>query len=196
MWLSVLCCCLYVYLAVSSTQANWLKTWMLSDTTYLGFRPLLLYFLPQLPDFRTTNTFMSCRHWLTSSNTSGHGFKSWTSLNFFQALIFTTGSVVFITARITFIFLYVELVIKKTCCYTLCPSVVNLTALIFLAKLRVVTWSIKKQTQDDNGTEKLKLLLSRDDSSTGKRVLVICDCWIQKINMVLFQTSCIISGKK
>ena len=43
--------------------ANSLKTWMLSDTTYLGFRPLLLYFLPQLPDFRTTNTFMSCRHW-------------------------------------------------------------------------------------------------------------------------------------
>ena len=157
-----------------------------------GFQAIL----PQLPDFRTTNTFMSCRHWLTSSNTSGHGFKSWTSLNFFQALIFTTGSVVFITARITFIFLYVELVIKKTCCYTLCPSVVNLTALIFLAKLRVVTWSIKKQTQDDNGTEKLKLLLSRDDSSTRKRVLVICDCWIQKINMALFQTNCIISGEK
>ena len=39
---------------------------MLSDTTYLGFRPMLLYFLPQLSDFRTTNTFMSCRHWLTS----------------------------------------------------------------------------------------------------------------------------------
>ena len=129
-------------------------------------------------------------------NTTGHGFKSWTSLNFFQALIFTTDSVVFITARITFIFLYVELVIEKICCYTLCPSVVNLTALIFLAKLRVVTWSIKKQTQDDNGTEKLKLLLSRDDSSTGKRVLVICDCWIQKINMALFQTNCIISGEK
>ena len=48
-------------------EANWLKTWMLSDTTDLGFRPLLLYFLPQLPDFRTTNTFMSCRRWLTSS---------------------------------------------------------------------------------------------------------------------------------
>ena len=48
-------------------EANWLKTWMLSDTTYLGFRPLLLYFLPQLPDFRTTNTFMSFRRWLTSS---------------------------------------------------------------------------------------------------------------------------------
>ena len=118
----------------------------------------------------------SLKPWLC--NTSGHGFKSWTSLNFFQALVFTTGSVVFITSRITFIFLYVELVIKKTCCYTLCPSVVNRTALIFLAKLRVVTWSIKKQTQDDNGTEKMKLLLSRDDSSTGKRVLVICDCWI------------------
>ena len=58
---------------------------------------------------------------------------------FFSGLIFTTSSVVFITARITFIFLYVELVIKKSCCYTLCPSVVNLTALIFLAKLRVVT---------------------------------------------------------
>ena len=89
---------------------------------------------------------------------------------FFSGLIFTTSSVVFITARITFIFLYVELFIKKTCCYTLCPSVVNRTALIFLAKLRVVTWSIKKQTQNDNGTEKMKLLLSRDDSSTGKRV--------------------------
>ena len=25
-------------------EANWLKTWMLSDTTYLGFRPLLLHF--------------------------------------------------------------------------------------------------------------------------------------------------------
>lgn len=136
----------------------------------------------------------SLKPWLC--NTSGHGFKSWTSLNFFQALVFTTGSVVFITARITFIFLYVELVIKKTCCYTLCPSVVNRTALIFLAKLRVVTWSIKKQTQDDNGTEKMKLLLSRDDSSTGKRVLVICDCWIQKINMALFHTNCIISGEK
>ena len=37
-------------------KANWLKTWMLSDTTYLGFRPLLLYFLPQLPDFRTKET--------------------------------------------------------------------------------------------------------------------------------------------
>ena len=48
-------------------EANWLKTWMLNDTTYLGFRPLLLYFLPQLPDFRTANTFLSCRHWLTSS---------------------------------------------------------------------------------------------------------------------------------
>ena len=115
---------------------------------------------------------------------------------FFQALIFTTGSVVFITARITFIFLFVELVIKKTCCYTLRPSVVNRTALIFLAKLRVVTWSIKKQRQDDNSNEKMKLLLSRDDSSTGKRVLVICDCWIQKINKALFQTNCIISGKK
>ena len=129
-------------------------------------------------------------------NTRGHRFKSCTSLNFFQALIFTTGSVVFITARIAFILLYVEVVIKKICCYTLCPSVVNLTALIFLAKLRVVTWSIKKQTHDDNGTEKMKMLLSRDDSSIGKRVLVICDCWIQKINMVLFQTNCIISGKK
>ena len=49
------------------TEANGLKTWMLSDTTYLGFRPLLLYFLPQLPDLRTANTFMSCRHWQTSS---------------------------------------------------------------------------------------------------------------------------------
>ena len=37
-------------------EANWLKTWMLSDTTDLGFRPLLLYFLPQLPDFRTKET--------------------------------------------------------------------------------------------------------------------------------------------
>ena len=126
--------------------------------------------------------------------------RSWVQILYlpelFSVLIFTTSSVVFITARITFIFLYVELVIKKTCCYTLCPSVVNRTALIFLAKLRVVTWSIKKQTQDDNGTEKMKLLLSRDDSSTGKRVLVICDCWIQKINMALFQTNCIISGEK
>ena len=40
---------------------------MLSDTTYLDCRPLLIYFLPQLPDFLTTNTFMSCRSWLTSS---------------------------------------------------------------------------------------------------------------------------------
>ena len=100
--------------------------------------------------------------------------RSWVQILYlpelFSVLIFTTSSVVFITARITFIFLYVELVIKKTCCYTLCPSVVNRTALIFLAKLRVVTWSIKKQTQNDNGTEKMKLLLSRDDSSTGKRV--------------------------
>ena len=40
---------------------------MLSDTTYLGFRPLFLYFLPQLPNFHTSNTFMSYQHWLTSS---------------------------------------------------------------------------------------------------------------------------------
>ena len=108
--------------------------------------------------------------------------RSWVQILYlpelFSVLIFTTSSVVFITARITFIFLYVELVIKKICCYTLCPSVVNLTALIFLAKLKVVTWSIKKQTHDDDGTEKMKLLLSKDDLFAGKRVLVICDCWI------------------
>ena len=34
---------------------------------FLGFRPMLLYFLPQLPDFRTTNPFISCRHWLANS---------------------------------------------------------------------------------------------------------------------------------
>ena len=49
------------------TLRNRLKTWMLSDTTYLDFRPLLINFLPQFPDFLTTNTFMSCRGWLTSS---------------------------------------------------------------------------------------------------------------------------------
>ena len=48
-------------------KANWPKTWILGDTTYLGFRLMLLSFLPQLPDFRTTNTFMSCWYWLTSS---------------------------------------------------------------------------------------------------------------------------------
>ena len=34
----------------------------------------------------------------------GHGFKSRTGLNFFSGLIFTTAQVVFITAKITFIF--------------------------------------------------------------------------------------------
>ena len=51
----------------SPAPRNRLKTRMLSDTTYLDGRPLLIYFLPQLPDFLTTNTFMSCRSWLTSS---------------------------------------------------------------------------------------------------------------------------------
>ena len=31
------------------TEANWLKTWMLSDTTYLGFRPLLFATIARFP---------------------------------------------------------------------------------------------------------------------------------------------------
>ena len=44
----------------------------------------------------------------------GHGFKSWTGLNFFSGLIFTAAQVVFITVKITF-FIHVVFFLQAKC---------------------------------------------------------------------------------
>ena len=79
----------------------------------------------------------------------GHGFKSCTSLNFFQALFFTTAQVVFITVKITFIFLYLFIVLINILIllFSVCSCFVFraiIGGVLFCNKLRHEAWDKKK----------------------------------------------------
>ena len=57
-----------------------------------------------LADMNSTELVVKIRPEVMGQSGRGRGFKSHAGLNFFSGLIFTTSSVVFIAARIAFIF--------------------------------------------------------------------------------------------